>query len=76
MLSSWVVFRQVYILIHNGSMYSEWVRTWDFLTHGRAVQEIGGSNSGRGTIAGGVFHPTRQLARFSPLNMQYIVNSK
>jgi len=28
-----------------------------------------------GAIDGGVFHPTRQLARFSPQNMPYILNS-
>jgi len=49
---------------------------WDFLTHGHAVLEVGGSNPISGTILGGVFHPTRQLARFSQPNMPSIVNSK
>jgi len=31
---------------------------------------------GSGTIVGGAFHPTRQLVRFSPPNMPYLVNSK
>jgi len=35
---------------------------------------VGGSNPSRGITLGGVFHPTRQLARFSPPNMPYIVN--
>ena len=52
------------------------VRAWDFLARGRAVREVGGSNPDRGTIVGGVFHRTRELARFSPRNMPYIVNSK
>ena len=47
----------------------------DFLTHGHAVWEVGGSNPSRGNIVG-VFHPTRQLARFSPPNMPSIVKSK
>ena len=55
---------------------AKWVRAWDFLTHGLPVREVGGSNPGRGTIAGGVFHPTRQLARFSLPNMPYIINYK
>jgi len=41
-----------------------------------AVQETGGLNPGSGNIVGGVYHPTRQLARFSPPNMPYIVNNK
>jgi len=52
------------------------VRAWDFLTRGHAVWEVGGSNPDRGTTVGGVFHPTRSLARLSPPNMPYIVNSK
>jgi len=35
----------------------------------------GGSNPSLITLVG-VFHPTKQLARFSPLNMPYIANSK
>ena len=42
--------------------------------YGHSVREVAGSCLGRGTIAGGVFHPTRQLARFSPPNMPYILN--
>jgi len=53
-----------------------WVRGWDFLTHGHAVPVVGGSNPGRGTIVGGGFYLTRQLAIFSPPNMPYNVNSK
>jgi len=52
-----------------------WVRAWDFLTNGHAVLEVGGSNPRRGTILGGAFHPTKQLAKFSPPNMPSIVNS-
>ena len=48
----------------------------ELFTHGydHAGREVGGSNPGRGTIVGGGFHPTKQLARFSPPNMSYIVN--
>ena len=59
-----------------GLVTPKWVRAWDFLTHGHAVRGVRGSNPGRDTIAGGVFHPTRQLAKFSPPNMPYIVNSE
>ena len=55
---------------------AEWERALYFLTHGDAMWEVGGSNPDRGTIAGGVFHPTGQLARFSPPNMPSIANSK
>ena len=34
--------------------------------------EVGCSNPGRGTIVGGVFRPTRQLAMFSPPNMHIL----
>ena len=37
------------------------------------MREVGGSNPAGGTIVG-VFHPTRQLAGFSPPKMPYIVN--
>ena len=40
--------------------------------YGHAVLEIGGSNPGRGTLIGGLFHPTRQLAMFTLPNMSYI----
>ena len=43
--------------------------------YGHAVWEVGGSNPSHGTIVG-VFHPTRQLVRFSSPNMPYIVNDK
>jgi len=36
----------------------------------------GSTNPGRGTIDGGVFHPTSQVLRFSPPNMPSIVNFK
>ena len=52
---------------------AKWVRAWNLLTHGHDVWEVGGSNPGRGTIVGGVFHPTRQLARrFSLSNIKII----
>jgi len=38
------------------------------------VQEVTGSRLGCGTIVGGVFHPARQLARFSLLNIPSILN--
>ena len=50
---------------------AQWVSAWDFLIRGHAVRDVGGGNSGRGVIAGRVFHPTSRLARFS-----YFVNSK
>jgi len=37
------------------------VKVLDFLTHGHDRREVGGSNPGRGTIVGGIFHPTREL---------------
>ena len=40
-----------------------------------ATGQVGGSNPGRSCIAEGIFHPTRQLATFSPPNMSSIVNS-
>ena len=49
---------------------------WDFLTIGHTVREVGGPNPGRGTVVGGVYHPIRQLVRFTPPNMPSIVNSK
>jgi len=42
--------------------------------YGHSVWEVAGSCLGHGTIVGGVFHPARQLARFSPPNMPYIQN--
>ena len=45
-------------------------------TRSHSVLEVEGLNLSCGTIVGGVFHPTRQLARFSPPNRPYIVNSK
>jgi len=44
--------------------------------YGHALHKVGGSNPGRGTIVGEVFHPIRQLAMFSSPNMSSIVNSK
>ena len=41
----------------------------DFPHHGHGVREVGGSDPGRGIIVGGVFHPIRQLTRFTPPNM-------
>jgi len=35
---------------------------------------VAGSCLGRGTIVRGVFHPTSQLAKFSPPNMPFILN--
>ena len=46
--------------------------TYDY---GHYVREVAGSRLGCGAIDGGDFHPTRQLARFSPANMPYFVNS-
>ena len=45
--------------------------TYDY---GHSVQEVAGLRLGLGTIVGGVIHPARKLARFSPLNMPYIPN--
>ena len=43
--------------------------------YGNAVLEVGASNPGHDTIVvGGLSHPTRQLARYSPPKMPYIVN--
>jgi len=43
--------------------------------YGHSVQEVLGSLLDYGTKVG-VFHPSRQLARFSPRNMPYILSSK
>ena len=51
-------------------------KTWDILTRGHALWEVAGSNPGRGTKVGGMFHPTSLLARFSPSNIPSIENSK
>ena len=40
------------------------------------MREVGGSNPGGDTVVGGVFHPVRELVKFSPPNMSSIVNSK
>ena len=42
--------------------------------YGHSVREVEGSRLGRDIIVGGVFYPTRQLARFFPPNMPYIQN--
>ena len=41
--------------------------------YGHAVWEVGGSNPTRGIIVEGIFHPSRQLARFSPPNICHIL---
>ena len=48
--------------------------SWFTYGYGDSVREVAGSRLGRGTIVGGVFHPARQLARFSPPNMSYFLN--
>ena len=42
--------------------------------YGHSVPEVAGSRLGCGTLVGGVFHPARQLARFSPANMPHVLN--
>ena len=54
---------------HNGG-----VRDYFTYGYGHSVREVAGSSLGRGTRVGGVFHPARQLARFSPPNMPFILN--
>ena len=49
------------------------LRAWHFLTLRHAMWEAGGSNPGCGIIVGEVFLPTRQLTRFSPSNMPFIL---
>jgi len=44
--------------------------------HYLPMAKVASSPIGRDTIVGGVLHPARQLTRFSPPNMPYIVNSK
>ena len=69
-----VTYLSSHILPFSSAYMAYWVRVWDFLVHGHAMQEVGGSN---GTIVGGVLHLTGQLARFSlPPNMPSFVNSK
>ena len=38
------------------------------------MRQVAGSRLSHGTIVGGDFHPASELARFSPPNMQYILN--
>ena len=52
-------------------------RAWAYLhiyCYGHFVREVAGSRLDRGITIGGVFHPTRKLARFSPPNMPFILN--
>ena len=49
---------------------AEWLRAWDTLaTMKQWRREVVSSIPDRGTIAGRFFSPTRQLVRFSHLNM-------
>jgi len=54
-------------------------RAWDYLP--MVMVMLCGKSEDRipavlGTIVGGVFHPNKQLARFSPPNMPYIIEYK
>ena len=55
---------------------ASWVESVRLLTYGygHSMREVAGSPLGRGTIVGGIFHPAKQLARFSPPNMPDILN--
>ncbi|KAK2139686.1 hypothetical protein LSH36_1657g00000 [Paralvinella palmiformis] len=53
---------------------TSWLRASDS-TQCYAVQEVGGSDPGRGIMAR-FYHSSRQLAKVSSPNMPYIVNSK
>ena len=60
----------IYIYIYTPPLWPhrERVRLFTY-GYGHSVREVTGSHLGHGTIVGGVFHPTRQLARFSPSNL-------
>ena len=56
---------------------AEWLRAWDTLaTMKLGRREVVSSIPDRGTIVGRVFSPTRQLVRFSHLNMPSFQNSE
>jgi len=60
------------LIVDQTYMFGLMVRVWDYLA---MVILCRRSRLSRGTIdIVGVFHPVRQLARFSPLNMPYILN--
>ena len=73
---NWGLIYIVIILYTNliclfGHMGRAWLFTYGY---GHSVWEVAGSCLGYGTIVGGVLHPARQLERFSPPNMKYILN--
>ena len=56
---------------------AEWVRTWDTLATMKLWRrEVVSSIPVRGTIVGWVSSPTRQLVRFSHLNVPFFQNSE
>ena len=56
---------------------AEWLRAWDTLaTRKLWRREVVSSIPDRGNIVGWVFSPTRQLVRFSHLNMPFFLNYK
>jgi len=73
-----IVYINIYYIKYSASPlnFENLFDTENVHAYGNPVMEVGGSDPGRDTIVQGVFHPTRQLERFSPPNMPYIVNSK
>ena len=56
---------------------AEWVRAWDTLATMKLWRrEVVSSIPDRGIIVGLVFSPTRQLVRFSHLNVPFFQNSE
>ena len=56
---------------------TEWLWAWDTLATMKLWRrEVVSSIPDRGTIVGRVFSPTRQLVRFSHLNVPFFQNSE
>ena len=56
---------------------AEWLRAWDTVAMMKLWRrEVVSSFPDRGTIVGRIFCPTRQLVRFSHLNMPSFQNSE
>ena len=56
---------------------AEWLRAWDTVAMMKLWRrEVVSSIPDRGTIVGRVFSPTRQLVRFSHLNVPFSQNSE
>ena len=69
-----VIYNRNCILILKRNSMSHMGRAWHYLLFAKTFFSAMVILCGSGTIVGGVFYSARQLSRFSPLNMQYILN--